>query len=109
MADVSQRDWHSGQIIMYTNPVTKVDHAVLIDFASTTQTWHREAPHLLMNYLEVFIVLCNCDAFDTELVWKHFGDPDDWDPVNFRTVRHIGGNDWVNLQAMEMFPYISDL
>ncbi|KAF8162116.1 hypothetical protein BJ912DRAFT_1006667 [Pholiota molesta] len=109
VADVSQCDWHSGQIIMYTNPITKIDHAILIDFASTTQTWHRDGPHRLSNYREVFFILVNCDAFDVELVWKHFGDPDDWDPIVFRTVRHKGGNDWITLQAREMFPYISDL
>ncbi|KIJ23930.1 hypothetical protein M422DRAFT_39364, partial [Sphaerobolus stellatus SS14] len=26
VGDVSQRDWHNGQILLYTNPTTKVDH-----------------------------------------------------------------------------------
>jgi hypothetical protein len=34
VADVSQRDWHNDQVILYTNHTTKLDHAVVIDFAS---------------------------------------------------------------------------
>jgi hypothetical protein len=74
VADVSQRDWHSNQVILYTNHTTKLDHAVLIDFASTTQTWE---PHEL-NYIQNYFGLLQADvALDSELVWKHYGEPDD--------------------------------
>jgi len=57
VADVSQRDWHRDQVILYTNPTTKLDHAVFIDFASTTQTWEPHGLNLFDNYFGLFRVL----------------------------------------------------
>ena len=57
VADVSQTDWHSGQVILYTNPNTKLDHAILIDFASTTQTWELHEPNHIESY---FGLLMSC-------------------------------------------------
>ena len=36
-ADISQHDWHGGQILCNHSPSSQV-HAVLIDFSATTQT-----------------------------------------------------------------------
>ncbi|CAL1712994.1 unnamed protein product [Somion occarium] len=110
LADVSQRDWHDGQIILYTNPTTELDHAVLIDFASTTQTWLPDEVNYIANYFGVLHVLLGGQGdigLDTELVWKHFGEPDDWDPLEVwiptgptRKIMRV-------VKAKEMFPYIS--
>jgi len=110
VADVSQRDWHHGQILLHTNPVTKVDHAVLIDFASTTQTWEADDRNLLNSYFSVLHVLLGRRGdvgLDSQLVWKYFGDPDDWDPAVAWIPLIPGGNEYKTIEARDMFPYIS--
>ncbi|KAJ3825600.1 hypothetical protein F5878DRAFT_723879 [Lentinula raphanica] len=105
-ADISQRDWHSEQLLLCTNPETQVDHVVLLDFASTLQTWDPDEPIFLMNYFHMFRILLHTKddqrhaGFSRELVLEHFGEPDDWDPVN----------GWVqekSVQARDIFDYIT--
>ncbi|KAI0091631.1 hypothetical protein BDY19DRAFT_991317 [Irpex rosettiformis] len=36
VADINQRDWHNGQILVSSHTTSHLDDAVLIDFASTT-------------------------------------------------------------------------
>jgi hypothetical protein len=108
VADVSQRDWHSDQVILYTNPTTKLDHAVLIDFASTTQTWEPHELNFIGNYFGLFRVLLDSDiALDRERVWKHYGEPDDWDPVS--AIISISSDRKLStiVKAKDMFPFIS--
>lgn len=65
--------WHLAHA--YTNPKTKLDHAVLIDFASTTQTWEPDEPNLVNNYLGLLHVLLGREGvvgIDSELVWDYF-------------------------------------
>ncbi|KZT02266.1 uncharacterized protein LAESUDRAFT_815464 [Laetiporus sulphureus 93-53] len=111
LADISQRDWHNGQIILYTNPRTKVNHAVLIDFASTTQTWLHDELNYIDNYFGVLYVLLGRQGdvgLDPELVWKHYGEPDDWDPVEVWLPTDPPRNQEKRLvKARDMFPYIS--
>jgi len=81
VADVAQRDWYSDQVILYTNPTTKLD---LIDFASTTQTWEPHELNYIENYFGLLHVLLGRRGnvgLNAELVWKHYGEPDDWDPI----------------------------
>ncbi|KAF8874525.1 hypothetical protein CPB84DRAFT_1853586 [Gymnopilus junonius] len=109
VGDVSQRDWHDGQILLYTNPTTKLDHAVLIDFASTTQTWQPEELNYISNYFGLFQVLRGVTGdpgFDRELVMKHYGEPDDWDPVRAYMPIQPGGRETRVVKARDMFPYI---
>ncbi|CAL1707803.1 unnamed protein product [Somion occarium] len=109
VADVGQRDWHQGQIMLYTNPRTKLDHAILIDLASTTQTWLPGQLNYLDNYFGVLHVLLGGQGhvgFDTELVWKYFGEPDDWDPVE--VFIPYGPNKKPKVvKARDIFSYIS--
>ena len=108
VADISQRDWHSDQVILYTNPTTKLDHAVLIDFASTTQTWEPHELNLIENYFSLLHTLLDSDVpLDSELVWKHYGEPDDWDPI---FASFPIGPDRIrrrSVAAKDMFPFIS--
>ena len=107
---MSQRDWHAGQILLYTNPTTKLDHAVLIDFASTTQTWKPDEPNFINNYFGVLRVLLGNEGdvgFDVEVVWKHFGEPDDWDDVVASICTHQWNKQPRLLRARDLFPYIS--
>ncbi|KAG6887344.1 hypothetical protein C0995_015939 [Termitomyces sp. Mi166 len=85
VGDISQRDWHSGQILLYTNPITQVNHAVLVDFGLTTQTYQEENLNYLGNYGGMLTVLVyqNC-MLNRSLIWKHFEEPDDWDPIDDR-------------------------
>ena len=99
VADVSQRDRHSDQFILYTNHTTKLDHAVLIDFVSTTQTWE---PHVL-NYIRNYLASTPCLVdkavlLDPWFVWKHHG----WDPVDIliRLVNDRGGPSKVKLCSL---------
>lgn len=108
VADVSQRDWHAGQILLHTNPTTKLDHAVFIDFASTTQTWETEELNFLNNYFQVLrILMRKKTGFDPELVWKYFGEPDDWDPLFAVMCERPGMEASKLVVARDMFPYIS--
>jgi hypothetical protein len=112
VADVSQRDWHNEQVILYTNPITKLDHAVLIDFAATTQTWEPDELNLIQNYFGLLHVLLSRRGdvwLDPELVWKHFGDPDDWDPTTAWIPTDPDRSISVgrSVKARDMFPYIS--
>ncbi|KAF5387197.1 hypothetical protein D9757_006846 [Collybiopsis confluens] len=85
IADVAQRDWHDEQVVLYTNPISKLDHAILVDFASTTQTWGPTDLNYIDNYFGLLHTLLgrrgDSIGLNYELVWKHFGEPDDWDPV----------------------------
>ena len=110
VADINQRDWHSGQILLYTNPTTKLDHAVLIDFASTTQTWDLEKLNHLENYFGSLRVLLSHEGdagLDPDLVWEHYGEPDDWDSITAFMSVHVRGPVDRIVRARNMFPYIS--
>ena len=108
VADVSQRDWHSDQLILYTNPTTKLNHVVLIDFASTTQTWEPHELNYIGNYFELLVILLDSDiALDAERVWKCYGEPDDWDPVLAFICVSPDRNLTTVVKARDMFPFIS--
>jgi len=79
----------------------------LIDFVSTTQTWEPEERNYLDNYFHVLRILR--DGFDPELVWGHFGDFDDWDPVVAVISERPGMNSGERrvVKAKDMFLYIS--
>ena len=109
VADVAQRDWHNEQVMLYTNPSSKLDHAVLIDFASTTQTWESHELNPVQNYFDLLHVLLGRQGavgLDPDLVWKHYGEPDDWDPVQAWIPMSEGGEELRVVTAKDMFPYI---
>lgn len=81
IADVSQRDWHPGQMIVTTNPRTRIDHAVFIDLAMVTQTWEPDEVNYLANCHNVFRILLGSMGpvgIDPELVWEFYDKPDAW-------------------------------
>ncbi|KZT63207.1 hypothetical protein DAEQUDRAFT_770806 [Daedalea quercina L-15889] len=109
MADISQMDWHSGQILVCTNARAQVDHAVFIDFASTTQTWEPEEVNVVRNYFGVLRVLLGREGdvgIDPDLVWKHYGEPDEWDVVNAWVPTVPNGEDGQFVRPKSMFPFI---
>ena len=72
---MTQRDWHRGQILIHTNAATGLPHAVLLDFAYTTQTWDTDAPNYMGNYFDMFDILMGHwrpVALDADLVLYHF-------------------------------------
>ncbi|KAG6901011.1 hypothetical protein C0995_002530 [Termitomyces sp. Mi166 len=69
VSDIGQHDWHEGQVLFYTNPTTGIDHAILVDFGLTSQTYEEEMPNLIDNYSGMRYTLNK--AFDQELVLKH--------------------------------------
>jgi hypothetical protein len=81
---------------------------VLIDFASTTQTYSLDKLNYIANYCGILQILLDGEGngFNPELVWKHFGEPDDWDSLWFFT----SGCPWDKedrvVTARDMFPYI---
>ena len=108
IADVSQRDWNSDQLILYTNLTTKLDHVVLIGFASTTQTWEPHELNYIGNYFELLDVLLDSDiALDSERVWKYYGEPNDWDPVLAFICIDSDRKLCTTVKAKDMFPFIS--
>ena len=46
-------------------------------------------------------------VLDSQLVWKYFGDPDDWDPTAACIPLVARGNEYKSIGAKDMFPYIS--
>ncbi|KAF9474448.1 hypothetical protein BDN70DRAFT_997048 [Pholiota conissans] len=106
-ADINQLDRQTGQIILLTTP-EKVDHALFIDFALTTQTWNSDTSNHLGNCLEILDVLQDDEVpFDEEIVLEHSAEPDDWDYVDaFGTRRNDLEEDAV-FNARDMFPYIT--
>ncbi|KAJ3571362.1 hypothetical protein NP233_g3805 [Leucocoprinus birnbaumii] len=108
LADINQRDWHAGQILLYTNPTTNVTHAVLIDFAATTQSWKIGDLNFTGNYSEVLRALlrrCAESGGNRRTVWEHFGEPDDWDAVQTGFRDDTGAGSW-DVHAPDLFPYI---
>jgi len=59
LADVTQHDWHRGQILLHTSPITNIDHVVLIDFGSATQTWEIEIINNASNFFGAMSVFFN--------------------------------------------------
>ncbi|KAI0339221.1 hypothetical protein BDW22DRAFT_611067 [Trametopsis cervina] len=111
VADIRQLDWHEDQVLVYHNPTTQLDHAVLVGFASTTQTWSLEQLNLLQNYFDMWRALDPGKPADgglkPELVWEHFAEPDDWDSTT--AVDWIGANHEVEreIRARDMFAFMS--
>ena len=113
VGDISQRDWHNEQILLCTNPTTNEDHAVLIDFASTTQTWEAHELNFIQNYFGILCVLLGRErdsGLDSELVWQHYGEPDEWDPVQaWISTTGSEGEVMRSVKGKSMFPYISSV
>ncbi|KAI0091004.1 hypothetical protein BDY19DRAFT_1046768 [Irpex rosettiformis] len=107
IADIAQHDWHQGQVLLYTNPTSKIDHAIFIDFASTSQTYSVDNMVLTDNYINLFMVLsgrCGSVWLDEELVWDNYGEPDDSDPVVAFLHR---GKQPITIEAREKFTFIT--
>ncbi|KAF9485064.1 hypothetical protein BDN70DRAFT_989108, partial [Pholiota conissans] len=104
VSDICQRDWCAGQIMVHTTPAQKLTHVVLIDFASTTQTWDPDQPILLDNHSPIFLMLirwARSVGFAQGLIWEHFDEPDEWDPVSV-SLDHTKRR----LEARTLFPFI---
>ena len=83
---------------------------MLIDLASTTQTYEPEQPNFIQNYFGSLRVLLGREGdvgLDPELVWKYYGEPDDWDSVMAWVPIRPKGDERKTLKARDMFPYIS--
>ena len=84
LADVTQLDWHHGQILLHTDAITKIDYAVLIDFANTFQTTEIEIINDASNYFEALLVFLHharkFGLLDRQIL-DYFGKPDYWDSV----------------------------
>ena len=67
-----------------------------------------------MNYIQNYFGLLHVllgkrgdVALDPELVWKHYGEPDVWDPVQAWIPTDSEGKRMRVVKAKDMFPYIS--
>ena len=79
----------------------------MIDFVSSTQTWEPHELNYIANYFGLLHVLLGIQgdiALDPALVWKHYGEPDDWYPIKAWITTDSGLR---NVKAKNMFPYIS--
>ena len=113
IADVSQRDRHSGQVLVHRNPQSGITHCVLIDFGLTTQTLFEDHPNYVGNYAGMLRVLVGSKdrriPIAEPLIWEHYGEPDEWDPVTmiFSEALTVNGNECKTVQVKDVFPYIS--
>jgi len=108
LADVTQLDWHRGQILLHTDAITKIDHAVLVDFADTFQTTEIEVINDASNYFEALLVFLHharkFGLLDRQIL-DYFGEPDYWDSVC--GITPVDGGESIVLKASPLFPYIS--
>jgi hypothetical protein len=89
-ADVSQHDWHQGQIMCNilsdcpaqdpSGPLAPVVHCVMVDFSTATVNVTEEI-HRSDDFGDCLVILLRC-GFDGELVWKHFGERESWDRIS---------------------------
>ena len=80
LSDVTQHDWHRGQILLHTRAITNIDHVVLIDFGSATQTWEIEIINNASNFFGAMSIFLNdAEKFGLGewLILDCFGEPDD--------------------------------
>ena len=105
--DIHQYDWHSGQILLFTNPTSKIDHAVFFDFALTAQSYSVDQMAYMNNYFMILRVLLGRlgeTCVDEMRVWDNYGKPDGWDPVYAFMKK---GEEQVTVEAENQFPFIS--
>jgi len=87
-ADVSQHDWHSGQImcrVVRRNaddpdaPQAQSVHCVLVDFSATTQSIEEE-DHMNDDFGSCLAVLMGTDlGLNPEIIWQNFSEREYWD------------------------------
>lgn len=95
-------------MILTTNPRSKVDHAVFIDFAMVTQTWEPDEVNFLANYTNVLRILLGGEGdvgIDPELVWQYYDKPDAWHLGVYST--RTPGGERRSVRADGMFPFIT--
>ena len=86
---------------------------MFVDFGSTSQTFDPHKPSYIENYFGAFHVLLGGEGdvgFDSKLVWEHFGEPDDWDPI-YALIPTTAGSakEWRTVTARDMFSFISSV
>lgn len=81
-ADISQHDWHLGQILCNTiesNGETRV-HCILLDFSQGSVGLDQQDFHRVDDFAECLRILCDPDSgFNADLVWENFGLRESWD------------------------------
>ncbi|KAL4249360.1 hypothetical protein ABKN59_006897 [Abortiporus biennis] len=108
IADINQLDWHNGQVLLYTNPETNIDQYILIDFAFTEQTWSPLILNWVDNYFGMLGALQDVKTgLDLKLIWRHYGDPDEWDPLIALIPVSRDSEEMKKVQAQDLFTYIS--
>ncbi|KAK7678313.1 hypothetical protein QCA50_018661 [Cerrena zonata] len=94
--DVSQHDWHLGQILCNTvssNDETRV-HCILLDFSQMSVSLDQQEFHRLDDFGRCLQILCNPKSgLDAELVWDNFGTREPWDKIS-STVKVNGETRW---------------
>jgi len=48
-------------------------------------------------------------GLDSQLVWKHYGDPDEWDSISAVIPVNVSpeNKEWRTVRGRDMFPYIT--
>ncbi|KZT28358.1 hypothetical protein NEOLEDRAFT_1129754 [Neolentinus lepideus HHB14362 ss-1] len=84
-ADISQHDWHKGQILV--NRHRSCVHCVLIDFACASTSLHHADFHRDDDFGFAFDTLSLPETgIDRELIWNHLGERQCWDTISSTTV-----------------------
>ncbi|KAH9478628.1 hypothetical protein JR316_0009085 [Psilocybe cubensis] len=110
IGDISQTDWHAGQLLLYSHPTAQVECAVLIDFAMTIQTMHPDYVNLFQNCSRMMDVLLLAGprdgGLDPDLIFEHYDDPDKWDPTTASVSDKKGRRKWIEYRGT-LFPFIN--
>lgn len=96
-ADVSQHDWHLGQILCNTVPSSQDEtrvHCVLIDFSQASIGIDKHEFHRIDDFGQCLRTLCNPrSGFRASLVWDNFGLRETWDQIG-ASVNVDGESKW---------------
>lgn len=115
MADIAQCDWHGGQILFYTNPNSKIEHAIFVDFANAKQSYKTDELVYVSNYYGIFYTLLDFERRNAEnqkqtgsglvqSLLERYGEVDDWDPAS---TSFSEDGIFFKVKAKDMFPFIS--
>ena len=110
-ADLSQHDWHDGQILCNINTSSRDPHVhcVLIDFASVTTGLKEQDAHRGDDFSDALQVLVRPSVgIDPDLVWDNFGKREPWDRIAASVKMPVEGDIFRWTESQDPFPSFVD-
>jgi hypothetical protein len=104
--DVSQHDWHPGQVLCTVNPQTQHASAILIDFALSSTTTDAAVKHWVDDLARCLAVLADTrTGIQLEIITEIFNRREPWDVDGTRVMVFPGGH-IVRFERLEPFEFV---